>query len=125
MLRTLRKDNWTNYIEKVAENINHIPKTSLYGLSPAEINSHQGDIILDERKKELGKEDDVEDYLVWEQNQKDYLKSNAELKPGKLVYIKIKQQAFLKSHDLRVSVATDISSITERLRKDPGPFRKG
>jgi hypothetical protein len=103
LLRTLKKDNWTAYLQQVVSNLNSLPNIAIGGLKPVNIKSSFDDPKIDAAKlAQFGTEKEVH-FKDWEKNQQIYEKSNSELKEGSYVYVGFSKDPMYKLKDFQVS----------------------
>ncbi len=127
LLRTLRKENWPDYLESVVKAINNSPNIAIGFLRPSEIKAPEDDPKVDKAK---GLKEDVS-FQDQEEKQKKYERNSSLLQKGDHVHADFGPSVFAKGFDSPNYQLYKISRVDagkfpvlfklEDLAKDPVP----
>ena len=114
-MRTLNSNFWPELLPLVVDNLNSLPHKAIGGLAPENISSARDDPKVDKAKLAAKKSTILSEptpethFNDWTDNQKNYEKSNAELKKGCYVYVGFAKDPMFRSKDFQVTLKVLVS----------------
>ena len=112
MMREKMDDKWPNYLQKVVDGLNEIPRKKLGFVAPSEINSLADGAKVYQARQNVGVKVYKEpDFHTQNANQEYYENSLSKFQIGTFVYLDNKTSSFTKSFDTQVRFGKYLGDI--------------
>ena len=112
MMREKMDDKWPNYLQKVVNGLNEIPRKKLGFVAPSEINSLADGAKVYQARQNVGVKVYKEpDFHTQNANQEYYENSLSKFQIGTFVYLDNKTSSFTKSFDTQVRFGKYLGDI--------------